>query len=422
MVANTAKERFTRMYPEGQSALQQVFFISLGRHMDTSGITPVKLTDQGVVKDPDIEGLRARWGTFNANITAGKIQPTLVSAVVNNNGNPFAGLNGALGFAYFESKEGNVPGEVPSDWAHILPPQVPTGFDTAAQSGITVQQVYVNSKIGAQQTKFIPVPYYGWIMTADNSANWDWKAQETWVLFKNRLIGMNSMSVKETNMTLNSGPHHFARSRLVFGPVKSAVLNTQVLSDDLYGNYNQLGFWLNKQSTANWEFKTDLKNGLEPGTKAVAAGFRSLTQIAIQKKADGSGNVTWGPYSAGNADDRMSYHAVFFPLGSYANAKDWHDSADNNIAFSVPQADVHAAVIDAQDGSGEVYAVVTNHAATTKTGSLPIALANGSYTLARYVDDSGTPATSSAISVAGGSYSLSYNLTAGSMAIYKINP
>jgi len=422
MVANTMKERLTRTYPAGEPFPQQVWLTALGRNMTTPSVTPVKLTDQGVVKDPDIDGLRARWGTFTATITAGKVQPTLVSAVVNNTGNPFAAGNGALGWDYFESKTGNLTGERPADWGYLFPARDTATGDPVAQPGLTVQQVYINNKIGAQQAKYIPVPYYGWLMKSDASANWDWNVQQTWVVFQNRLIGMNTMRVKDTNTTQRSGASHFARSRLAFGPAQNGELNTQAVSDDLYGNYNQLGFWLNKQPNAGWEFNTNVRNGMEPGLKAASAGFRSSTQVAIQKKPDGSGNVSWGPYSANNAGDTMSYNAVFFPLGAYNTSKDWHDSADNNITFGTPQADVHAAVMKTTDGSHEVYVAIVNHSAAAASGSLAVALTNGSYTLSRYEDGSGTAAATSTITVGGGSYSLAYSLAAGALAIYKINP
>ncbi|THF76714.1 FlgD immunoglobulin-like domain containing protein [Cohnella fermenti] len=421
MVANTIKERLTRIYPQGMSNMQQVYFIAAGRNMTTPSVTPVKLTDQGVVKDADISGLRARWGDFSAVITAGKNQPTLVSTMINDNGNPYALANSALSQVNFESKEGNLTGERPSDYAYLFPNQDTLTGDAFVQPDLSVQQVYVNNKIGAQQVSYIPIPAYDWLVKSDTTAKWDWNVRQTWIVFNNRLIGMNSMSVKDTNTELNAGSDNFARSRLIFGPIKNAVFNTEVLTDDLYGNYNRLGFWVSKETTANWEFNTGLLDSTEPGTRSNSGGFRSTTQLAIQKKAV-SGQVTWGPYSAMNADDTMSYNAVFFPLEDYSTAKEWHDSADNNITFVTPQDKVHAVIIHADDGSNEVYVVIANHSAASVSGSMSAGLTDGAYSLSQYADNTGTAASSSSITVSGGAYSLNYSLSAGGMVIYKINP
>jgi hypothetical protein len=206
----------------------------------------------------------------------------------------------------------------------------------------------------------------------------------------------------------------------VFGPLRNGQLSTEIEGGELYGSYNRLGFWLNLQSTDHWRFNTELFDVEQPGSRSTSPSFRSAQQVAVEKKADGNGTVAWGPYAAADPADTMSYHAVFFPLKAGEATRDWRHSGDNNIEFRVPQPDVHAALIDAADGSGEIYAVIVNHRKSAVNGNLSVPLANGEYVLERFLDSSGTAAETIALTVSAGEYSLAYSLAADELVIFRL--
>ncbi|MDF2923497.1 MAG: repeat-associated core domain protein [Paenibacillaceae bacterium] len=417
MVANIEKESYTRKNPVGLVGGLAAYVLSQG--MDTSHIAPVKLPDYGVIQDPDVRGFRGRWGNFSVVLTNNKLSNTLAGLQISNDGNINNPRDSALGWVHFESKDGTAGGTSPSDWTYMMPADNLLTGDYVFQPGIIKQNVAVNSKIGVQYTKFVPVPLYFWRMANADNSNWDWETRQTWIVVKDRLIGLHTMSVRDTNTTLNSGPALFARSRFVFGPA-TGTLATQVNSNDLTGSYNKLGFWVVNRTPANWEFNTTLLNNNEPGSGI--SGFRSQQQVAIQKKKDMSGNVSWGPYSSTATDQTLSYDAVFFPLGTYASGGAWKQSADNNITFGSPQDKVRLAQIRMDDSSGEVYAVVANHNNTGKSGTFPVQLPDGSYTVKLYTDGSQVPASTQNITVTGGSYSMAYSMNADSAAVYQFSP
>lgn len=417
MIANILKEATVRRIPVGIVSANASYFETYG--MNTNSIQPIKSVDYGVVRDKDVFGFRGRWDEFSATLSNNKMSNTLAGLVLGNDSNIANPRNSGLSFVHFESKDGSAGGDKPSDWAYLMPPKDLTQHDAAYQAGVVTQNVYVGQKIGVQYTKFVPIPFYLWTLSDGNTGRWDWEVQETWILFKNRLIGLNSMAVKDSNTTTNSGSSLFARSRFVFGP-SSGTLNTSVNGNDLLGNYNKLGFWISKQSTAGWEFNTNLTNSAEPGKSLTP--FRSAQQIAIQKAKDANGNVSWGPYDPNNADQTMSYHAVFFPLGSHATAGDWQQSADNNIRFAAPQAQVHAVQIDADDNSGEIYTVISNQNKTAQASTFNVQLPNGAYTLKTFINDSQVPSQTQTITVTTGTYSLGYSLNATSLAVYQMTP
>lgn len=400
MVANIIKEKLTNLYKDGWAWTNETYLLYTGKGMYSSAVTPVRLGESGLVKDPDISGFRGRWGNFTATLTNTKVSNTLASATLFNGSDVFNGVDSSIGWVYFESKDGDADGDMPRDWAYILPPNDTSLGDTAGQTTIVKQSVY-ESNIGVQFTQYIPTYYYGWKYAGGKEG--DWKVKQTWILFKNRLIGMFSMKA----LTANSNGM-FARSRLVFGPATGKTLSTEIAGNDMYGNYGGLGFWLNKGTSSGWSYTT-LANSAEPMYRN---GFRAATNVALQKD---SGN--W------NEGDSISYNAVYFPLGNFTTAKDWHDDTNaNNIAFSDLQPDVHAAQINANDGTGVYYAIISNHADVANTSHFAATLPDGNYTLTIYTNDTGTPDSTQNITVTNGSYSLNYNLAADSVAVYKLTP
>jgi len=408
MVANIIRKKYSLMYPSGWAFVTNTYFLYCGKGMYSPSLNAVKLTniDEGVIKDTDIGGFRAHWGNFEASLTNTKAQNTLASAVLFNEANVLTPVDGAVGSIYFESKKGIIAGVKPKDYYYIIPPKDISDGDTASQPTITKQNIYVSSKIGVQYTQFIPTSSFGFIYNGGGTG--DWKVKQTWILFKNRLIGLNTLSC------INTGDGNMARSRLIFGPSTLRTLTTQMDADDMYGNYGGMGFWVKKSTSSAWDFGT-VSDSAEPGYRN---GFRSPTQAVLYMKNNNGNSIHW------TSGDQISYNAVFFPLGTYSSAKAWHDDPiENNIAFSNPQTNIHAVQINADDGSGEYYAVIANHDnASSLSGNMTVTLPDGNYTLSMHNDDSGTPATAIDITVSAGTYSLGYNLNADLVAVYAFIP
>ncbi|MEC0207946.1 DNRLRE domain-containing protein [Paenibacillus ehimensis] len=415
MSGNVIKEFYIRPYWDGATSLSVTTFTAQTRDANINHIAPVTVPDYNVVKDEDIKGIRARWGTFDAALSNNKNSPTLATASLNKFDDKYLVRDSYLANVYMESNEGEIRNPRQFTWYYFMPPLDENSRGPAYQSDAVGKRVLAGDKLGVQYTKFIPVSGYTWKYTSDNTAANDWISRQTWITFKNRLIAMNSMSLRDTATTVNSGRSHFVRSRFMFGPM-NGTLSTMLDSNknDLYGSFNQMGFWIQKRGSANWEFNTNIQHSFEPGTIFARHG----QGIAIQKKKGTGGNVAWGPYAT-DPDKRMSYNAVFFPLENHTSGKAWHDSASNNVSFGTASGNVCTAQIDADDGTKHVYFVASNQDAVTQATYMPVTLPNGKYTLNKYTDDTGVAASSTEIEVTNGSYSIFDQLNGESVHVYE---
>lgn len=295
-------------------------------------VTPTPLPTAFCRADDDILGARARSGDFSATITTRRISDTLAGCQITNS-DPAIPLDSALGWVYFEHKDGDYKRKlgarkiwIPRRW-HFMSRPDPT-FHRTVSDGLVVVTSASES-----------YSYYGWREPRESSKG-TWRYVQTWAVAPEMLFGIHTFEAVGKGGDPKTGD--FARVRFIFLPVtREMELAKEPLR--MTGRVGRMRFDARVATRQGWEPGEIDGNRQPPQGLHWIQDYWHPRHLVINKT-----EPTWQP------GDRLQFGCAFWPQREGRERKPPRFLViGNDVLASVLQTERGATVVIANHGEAD---------------------------------------------------------------------